>query len=295
MKKRALLLSILSLLMIVSSRGSVMAAACNDFSKYGSVSVGLPVLPSRGSYVVWTRMQVPDATHNQYELEISGTACYQVGGSSLTPGQWTWVNFQDGDLSNKVEHDFDHTSDNTVKLIGTQAGVKIDRLLLIKGDCVPTDLGANCQTNTVAIDPNDIAGATEVPPLSAGPVSGIIIPSQSIVRAPLTIAKVVYFSESQAIPTAYNNGIDTTLLSNGKHKITMQITATNGTVTNEATTLEVRNPQNAFSPIKRWVRLNAKTAVTISSVMGGLLVLTAVFLIYRHMKLQKRLLEFKGF
>ena len=295
MKKRALFLSILTMLMVFSSRGSAVAAACVDAAKYGSVSVTLPVLPSRGEYTLWSRMQIPDDEHSQYELEVNGQDCYQVGGASLTPGQWGWVSFEGGNLSRKVSHNFDHTSDNMLKLIGSSQGVKVDKILAVKGDCVPSGLGNNCQTDTVTIDPSDTAGATEIPPISNGPVSGIVIPSPTISRSSLGIAKVLYVVDGQTIHAAVGNGIDTTLLANGSHRIAMQITKSDGSIINESTTLVVDNKQTAFSPVRRWIRLHERSAIMIASVTGGILVLLAVFLVVRHVRLKKRLLEFKGF
>jgi hypothetical protein len=269
MKKRAFFLGLLSLIMIASSRGRAVAA-CDNVAHYGAITVKIPNLPTKGTYNVWTRMQVPDMSHSQYRLEVNGLTCYEVGGSSITPGQWTWVSFQDGD-------------------------VKIDRLLLIKSDCVPIADGSNCQSDNPVVSSIDIAGATVVPPPSTGPVSGLIVPSQTISLAPENIAKVVYAADGRPMPTSTGFTLDTTLLNNGSHQIAIQITKTNGTVVNEATTLVVENAQSVFSPLQRWARLNQRTTVITSSVVGGIFLLIATLLIIRHIKLQKRLLNFRGF
>jgi hypothetical protein len=294
MKKRALFLGLLCLIMVASSREKAIAA-CENVSEYGAVTVSVPKLPSSGTYNVWTRMQVPDATHNRYSLEINSTTCFEVGGSSITPGQWTWVSFQSGDLSSKVQYDFDAGAKNTARLIGTDKGVRIDRLLFVKTDCIPVADGTNCQSDSVTANAVDIAGATQVPPPDTGPVSGLIFPSQTIAQNQRSVLKVVYSVDGKPIPTAKNYMLDTTLLSNGSHQVAMQIQKTDGQTLNEATTLSVQNPQNAFSPLIRWARLNQGTAVAMSSIVGGLLLVVATFLIVRHIRLQKRLLEFKGF
>ena len=281
-------------MMIFSSRQRAVAA-CDNVTQYGAITVKIPLLPSKGTYNIWTRMQVPDQNHSQYRLEINGKNCFEVGGSSITPNTWTWVSFQDGDLSSRVRFNFNTLSSNTAKLIGSYKGVKIDRLLLIKTDCVPVADGSNCQSDIVSTSAIDIAGAAQIPPPSAGPVSGIIIPSQTISRFPEAIAKVIYAVDGKQIPAAHDFGIDTTLIGNGSHQIAMQITATNGTATNEATTLTVENPENALSPLRRWMRLNQGTAVALSSIAGGVLLLVSVLLISRHIRLQKRLLSFRGF
>ena len=294
MKKRSVLLSVLCLMMIISSRGRA-TAECNNVSQYGSITLKIPSLPTKGVYNIWTRMQVPDQTHSQYQLEINNDQCFEVGGSSIMPNVWTWVSFKDGDLSSKIRVDFNTVSLNTAKLIGINPGVKIDRLILIKTDCIPVADGSNCQSDAVSTSAVDIAGANQVPPPSTGPVSGIIIPTQTISRSPEAIAKVLYVVDSKQIPTTNGFGIDTTLLSNGSHQVAMQITNDYGIVTNESTTILVENPVNALSPLKRWIRLNQSTAVKLSSISGGIIVLLAIFLVVRHMRLQKRLLSFRGF
>ncbi len=294
MKKRTIFLSILCVMMVISNKHSVQAA-CNNVSQYGAISVKITALSSSGTYTIWTRMQVPDTTHNQYQLEINGQRCYVIGGSSISPDQWTWVSFQDGDLSSRVSYDFERTTNNAAKLIGSSAGVRIDRLLLVKTDCVPIADGNNCQSDSVPTSAIETTGATQVPSPSAGPISGLIIPSQTIARNPGIIAQVIYNVDGKLLPTTTNFALDTTLLSNGPHLVVMQITTTAGRILNEATNMTVENPVSALSPMRRWVRLNQRTTVVASSIIGGLLIASAAFQTVRHIRLKKRLLRFRGF
>lgn len=295
MKKRALLLGVVSICTLFLNHGYASAAACTDKEAYGQVSLALPVLPSRGTYTIWTRLQAPDSTHNRYHLEINGRDCFEVGSSASVPGQWVWVSSQSNSPNDKVRYDFDHTSDNTVTLIGSDAGVRIDRLLLVKNDCVPENLGNNCHSDTVPISIQATQGATEVPPTSSGPVSGVIIPSATVSQDASMITKVTYFSDDTLVPSTKNFGLDTTLLANGSHRISIQITKTDSTITNEVTTLQVNNKQTAFSPVRRYIRLHTRAAVTISSIIGVGLLGVLGLLAVRHIRLQKRLLTFRGF
>ena len=292
--KRLAFIALLSGLMIFSHAAKVVADAGENTANYGVVALDVPTLPTRGAYVLWTRMQVPDDQHNRYRLEVNGNTCFEVGGSSVTPGEWEWVSFYGGNLSKTVRYDFDHTTENHFRLIGIDPGVRIDRILLIKNGCVPAGLGDNCQSTTASAT-FSLSGATEVPPASNGPVGGIVIPTQTIVNNADQITKVVYYADGAPIPTAYNFGIDTTLLRNGTHRISIQITKSNGMVINEATTLMVENKQGVWSPLVRWARLNAQDAIILSSVLGVCFVAGSVLLFVRHTKLQKRLLTFRGF
>jgi hypothetical protein len=290
--KKYLSITLLFVLCLFSIKGNATAACQTDDNTYGAVTLNVPNLPLSGTYNIWTRLQVPDSTHNQYRLEVNKDTCFEVGGSSISPGQWTWASFQNGDQNRKIAYDFTSTTGNSLKLIGTQNGVKIDRVLLVKNDCVPTGLGANCQSNSVATVV--ASGAIEIPPPSQGPVGGIVVPSVTILQNITALSSVVYYVDDRSVP-ASGFLLDTTLLTNGSHRVTMQITKIDGTVINEATTLEINNKQTAFSPLSRWARLNQRTAVTLSTVIGsGLLIVTA-FLIIRSIRLRRRLLEFHGF
>ena len=292
--RRFAYIAVLSLLLLFSHAPKVTAEACDTSAGYGVVALDIPTLPTRGTYVLWTRMQVPDDQHNRYRLEVNDNTCFEVGGSSITPGEWEWVSFYGGGLTKTVRYTFDHTTENHMRLIGVDAGVRVDRVLLIKNDCIPTGLGENCQSAT-ATAAFSLSGATEVPPPTNGAVSGVVIPTQTITNSKSRIAKVAYYSDGKPIPTAYNFGIDTSLLSNGTHRISIQITQTNGIVVNEVTTLRVDNATGVLSPFTRWARLNVVDAIILSCCVGGIFATSMVVFLVRHKRLQKRLLTFRGF
>jgi hypothetical protein len=271
------------------------AATCISGAGQGAVNVTVPELPTKGIYNVWSRVQVPNDIHNRYQLEVNGDTCFLVGGSSISPNQWTWVSFQDGDLSSKVKYNFVKTTGNSLKLIGNDAGVKIDRVLLVKNDCIPVEQGANCESDAVHTASYDKTGANILPTSTEGPASGVIIPSQTIIQNQNSIASVGYFVDGKPVPTAKDNGLDTTLLINGSHQISIKITKIGGTVIDEATTITTDNPQTFFSPLQRWARLNKGVAVATSIAMCVLIVFSFVLVLVRHIQLKKRSLTFHGF
>jgi len=294
MKKLFLFLVLVSSLVTTMSAPRAAAAACTDAGN-GSVSLAVPALPTRGRYTIWSRLQVPDEAHNRYRLEVNGNTCFMVGGSSIAPGEWTWVAFADGILTNYVQYNFTSSTDNYVKLLGEDAGVRVDRLLLVKSSCVPEGLGSNCESDAIPVAALDTSGATEVPPPSTGPVTGVIVPSQTVSRNPGNVKRVVYYVDGEPMPVGEKFGLDTTLLENSTHRVSMQITFSDGSVANEVTTITVKNPETVLSPFTRWARLHVKTAVILSSLAGGAMLAIAIFFVVRHIKLQKRLLHFHGF
>lgn len=289
--KRLIIALVSVLIMLPLFSGNVFAACSTSNDSYGEVTLGLPKLPTTGTFNIWTRMQVPDSTNSAYELQINDTSCVLVGGGAV--GSWQWVNSQVGTEGAKVTYDFTQTSGNTFRLVGVKPGVKIDRLLLVRNDCTPVDLGTNCSSSNSALEVG--SGATEVPPISNGPVSGSVIPTSTISTDLSNVARVTYYVGSSAIPANDDFSLDTTLLQNGEQRVTINIVKKDGSTVDEATTLVVNNPENGFSGLWRWARLNKNILFGVGVGLTAVLVAIATFLTFKKARLKKRRLEFRGF
>lgn len=283
------------MIMLALSYGHASAATCISGAGLGTVNITVPELSAKGTYNIWSRVQVPDDMHNRYQLEVNNDKCFLVGGSSIIASQWTWVSFQDGDLSSKVRYDFNTTTGNSLKLIGKDDGVKVDRVLIVKNDCIPIDQGANCQTDAVAAASYDTSDQSRLLPSTSGPVSGVVIPSTTIINKLGSISNVSYFADSKPFPTTSNYGLNTTLLSNGSHQISIKITTVDGTVINESTTIIANNPQTIFSPYMRWEQLNHQTVLNIGAVAIAVILVGILVSIIRYLRLRRRSLRFHGF
>ena len=299
MKKSLLIALILTVMFLNFGVKSVAANACIDESKLGSVKLSIPELNSTGKYNIWTRVQISDADNNQFLLEVNGNDCFVVGGSTLSTGVWQWVSYYDGNVSNRISYEFSNSKNNTIKLYGKDRGVKIDRVLIVKGDCIPVDLGNNCQSNYVPEESIQTAGAIEVPTIASQDggvgVGGVVIPSATITQELNSVSKVIYYSDGSPVPTASNFGLDTTLLTNGLHRISMQITMLDGTVKNEVTTLLVENSPNAFAPLRRFYRFNEKAIKLLGAVSVSILFILIVIIATKNLLLRKRQMTFRGF
>jgi hypothetical protein len=100
-------------------------------------------------------MMAPNTKHNSYWLQIDDACGINVGDSdTFTLNTWTWVAYKDGDATQTVTRDLAQGV-HTVKLVGREPNVRIDRLVFAKGlSCVPVDTGANCATGaTTPPDP----------------------------------------------------------------------------------------------------------------------------------------------
>lgn len=146
--------------------GKALAAACTAPSTdYGTATASVTI-PATATYRVWTRLKVPDATNNNYLLELDGNKCYTVGGGSIAANTWTWVAYQNGSASSKIDVSLSQ-GNHTYKLIGNKPGVLVDRLVFTSDlNCVPTTAsGSECNAPADTASPTvhltaPTAGAT---------------------------------------------------------------------------------------------------------------------------------------
>jgi hypothetical protein len=148
----------------------VSAAACTaPTTDFGSVTSTVSI-PATGSYRVWSRIQIPSTANNSFLLEIDGNTCYTVGKNASVPiNTWTWVDYQNGTTTSKIDHTFTTTGNHTVKMIGTSDGVLLDRVIFTQDKT-----SANCNPPIGTGD--DCANATDI----TNPQTGITAPTNGI-------------------------------------------------------------------------------------------------------------------
>jgi hypothetical protein len=151
---------VMSLSLAFIAPQAVVAAACAPSGDYGTVSESVTV-PTTGTYRIWSRLKTPVATNNSYMLEIDGGTCYVVGGANLTADTWTWVDYQNGTTSSKVDATLTSGA-HSLKMYGNAPNVELDRVILTTDtSCVPTGTGDNCVT--VAATPTPTPTSTPTP------------------------------------------------------------------------------------------------------------------------------------
>lgn len=291
MKRRAIIFScvfVMSALFVPKT----YAAGCATATNLGTAEVKVANLPASGVYSIWSRMQAPDSTHNRYVLEVNGEGCFTVGGGQLTTDKWVWVDYQGGDTNAKISYDFTKTTGNSLKLIGTDANVKIDSLLLIKSDCVPVDLGENCKVAGSVVTLTPATPWTSI----EGEVAGKVITTSKLTNSQALVANVQYFSDGKKIQTSRGaEPLDTTLLSNGKHTITTRITDTSGQISDELVELNVKNEETLLTPVYRWSRLNKRLLIIILAPLVLILLGLATFWVLRNRHDKHKTLRERGF
>lgn len=155
----------------VEAATGVCATATTDLG----VDVVTVNIPAAATYTIWTRMKAPDLQHNSINMQVDASNCFSVGGGQFFSTSWPadsggWINYSDGAPSSKISMSLT-AGTHTLKYIGTQAGVEIDRIIVSSdASCTPTGTGDNCQSG----DSTPPTVTLTAPTTGQGNVSGIL-------------------------------------------------------------------------------------------------------------------------
>ncbi len=231
--RRAVLALVLAIGALVGLHASSSLAATGPCTApstdYGTVSSSVQVSGS-GTYRVWTRMSAPDATNNTYMLEIDGSSCYTIGGSSVPTYANGAVTFFTNNATNWISKtnsgaqiDVNLTAGtHTIKMIGNAPGVVVDRLVLTQDTaCVPTGTGDNC-----ANPPDTTSPVVSI----TAPAQGASISQTTTVTANATddvaVNKVEFYvdgalkgTDTTGSSNNYTYSLNPTTLSTGSHSL----------------------------------------------------------------------------
>jgi fibronectin type 3 domain-containing protein len=133
-------------------------------------------VPAAGTYHVWSRVMAPDTTNNSYYLQVgSGCAAVMGDSTSIPANTWTWVDYTNGSTASKFNATFATAGVQNAVLTGKEAGVRVDRILLVADTCVPTGTGDNC------VNPVDTTAPTNV--AITAPAAGTTVNGQVTITA----------------------------------------------------------------------------------------------------------------
>ncbi len=278
-------------LVFVSLPAYVNAAACQDSGNHGAVRLLLPEVPASGQYQLWIRMQSPSNTA-KVQAELNGTECFEVGNSLLQPNTWTWVPYYTNNQNQTIN--IHAARGNIIKIIGTQASVKVDKVLLTDPSCTPQDQGGNCSgSGTVLLGQDSIV---PVAPAGSGPVAGKAIISQTPFTQGSNLTGLSYSAGGRTLQSfVAAEPFDTTLLENGEHTVLIKTTLQDGTIIQESAIINIGNDETVLSPLRRWIRLQEKSLVVIALAMTSAALLAVLISISRRLYLKRRERHFHGF
>ncbi len=242
------------------------AAACpTPATDNGTDTVSVTVATT-ANYVMWTRLMVPDTTHNSINVQVDGATCYNVGASTSIPANtWTWVNYADGATATPITLSLS-AGTHTIKLIGTQAGVSVDRLLFYSdASCVPTGTGDNCQSGDATAPTVSL-----VAPTNNATVSGVTTMTATASDAS-GISQVKFLVDGTVVSTdttsPYSFSWDSSSVANGAHAITAQaVDKANNTATSATVNVTVNNTVTCTNPpsVPTGLAVTSTTSSTVS-------------------------------
>lgn len=280
----------LAVLVIFQQAPSVAAVGCSNVSTFGAVTLDLPRLPATEARAIWVRMEAP-APDAKVLVQVNEDYCLQVGGHNQEAGQWSWQSARDNGSVQLIN--FPKADKNTLKVIGVSDGVKVDRAVITEADCVPQDFGANCQRVQAISQQVEV---TELPPPSTEPLNGQILLSATPQKYQDQLENLEYVVDGRTVQESDKVvAFDSTRLPNGKHTVNIVMTLKNGDVLRESTVIEVNNPENAFTPLVRWMKINSSVLLRILAVIGLLTLLAVVARLTRRRRRTKRERSFHGF
>lgn len=242
---RSVILSAVSILAIagflfVKTTSHVIAACQAPATTYGTDTMTVTA-PTATTYNIWVRMQAPIAASNSIMLQVDGGTCYNVGGNSSMPlNSWTWVNYQNGSASQTMQASLAAGS-HSLELIGIEAGVSIDNILLLSDtSCVPTGTGSNCTPNNNPPTANISAPANGATLSGTTTISANASGSAAISNVQFKLDGTNLGSPVTASP--YTFSWDTKSVANGSHTLTAVATdANNNSTTSSPISVTVNN------------------------------------------------------
>lgn len=292
--KKLFLIPLLIFNFVILSQSKVSAEACVVNENTPSATINLPDLAGAGKYSIWSRIQTPNVANSRFLLEVNSEQCFIVFNAGPV-NQWVWVNTYGSRSDTKnLTHDFIKMSGNSIKLIALDNGVKVDRLLILKDDCVPEGTGDNCRVGATTLPVQPQKQSIEQDP--SGPIKGKVFVSSLLSETSKDVSKVEYYVDGKKVQVS--SGItpfDTTLVDNGTRTITTRVYYDDGTTEDVINTVKIQNPLNTFSPLKRWLRLNQQLMWVIGSVSALVAVFILVYSIAKYTQRKSKNKRAHGF
>jgi hypothetical protein len=202
-------------------------------TNYGKITNSV-TLPESGYYKVWVRMKAADATNNSAQLQVDNGIVSTVGGSNLNTTTWTWVSLPAMSLGSGTRN---------ISIIGTQKGVKIDRVIVTNETCIPSGTGDLCATIT---PPPTVTPGVTISGITSGQIISGVVPVT--VTSNGSIEEVSFRPDNvwdTTISTApFTYKWDTTKYPNGTHTLvsrTRFVGNPGGTYTLSSITVTIKN------------------------------------------------------
>lgn len=136
---------------------------------FGTVNYNVSI-STASTYMFWVRMMGLSDSANSLYMQVDNNCAVVVGDLNGSPANsWQWINYQDATPSRAISLNLS-AGTHTLKLIGKEVGVKVDKILLVGSSCIPVNLGDNCLT-TPTSQPTVAPSVTPTPTATQNPTS----------------------------------------------------------------------------------------------------------------------------
>lgn len=145
MAKRYIIVLLLALILtgINIQSNKAEAQGCTQTPTSTNSIEGTINITTQGNYYVWSRMVAPNLINNSFYLQIDGGCPINVGDSSRITYDLTWVNYQNGNLNDRIALPLS-SGEHRIKIIEREGGVGVDKLIFVSnGECIPSDTDFN--------------------------------------------------------------------------------------------------------------------------------------------------------
>lgn len=220
-------------------------AACSVDTSRGTVTQTFNVTTA-GTYRIWARMgATTTATNDSFYMEIDGGECINIGDTAVPTSGWKWVDYRDGNTATKANTANLTAGSHTVKYIGKEDAVKLDKVLFLSGDaCTPTDAAGNpCVTVADTTAPTSTLTAPTANQVMVGTVNLTANATDNV-----AVQQVQFYLNGTALVPAdnaspYSYSLNTLQYANGTYTIYAKATDTSTNTTNSSTvTVTINNP-----------------------------------------------------
>lgn len=221
-------------------------------SNFGTITAKVN-LPESGSYKLWVRTAASNST-NALSVQIDNGQVLSMGGPT-TSNDWTWVDYKNGDQANKTVMNL-NAGEHTIKITGTNKGVKLDKFLLANEACVPEGIGGCPIANTPPTPPASKYLSISI----ATPTTGQTVSGNTVVKVNEGTAKIQEVSfrvdgkwQATDKETPFEWTWDTAKYSNGNHSVVarVRLAGDTGNINSGdqiATTVKVSNTSSPTTP-----------------------------------------------
>lgn len=277
MKKRGMLYLLIfaftGVALNIYGQSSVSAAACSNVSSFGAVTLNAPELSNIQNQSLWVRLQ--GQTGSKVLVEVNENDCHEITLQNDQTSTWSWQTIANEGQPQPIS--FSKSTGNTVKLIGISEGVRLDRVLITEPECTPQDYGNNCKSS-ISLSTGEDKDSIAVPSPS-GPVSGFVHLSPTLQNGQGNVSSVVYSVNGRVLQQEITaKPFDSTLLENGRYTVHISTTLQDGQTVREIVVVDIKNPENALTPLIRWIKQH-QTSLRI--IGFGLLAIATSFIVLK--------------